>query len=285
MCDYVLTDVILYRSKSMLGACINLNLFVMELIGLTIGHMTPRGNVRIQSDISAELRRGEFTCLLGPNGAGKTTMLRTLSGFIPPLEGSILIDGRNIASYKQSELASKIGVVLTERPSVSSMTVVQLVSLGRSPYTGFWGRLTDRDRQVTEEAMELTGIGGLRDRLVDTLSDGERARVMVAKALAQETPVIFLDEPTAFLDFPGKAEMMRLLRSLAHEQDKTIFQSTHDLNMALALADRIWLADRRLGVRVGTPRELADDGSLQRYFLRPGIAFDPEALEFRVETS
>ncbi len=269
----------------MLGACINLNLFVMELIGLTIGHMTPRGNVRIQSDISAELRRGEFTCLLGPNGAGKTTMLRTLSGFIPPLEGSILIDGRNIASYRQSELASKIGVVLTERPSVSSMTVVQLVSLGRSPYTGFWGRLTDRDRQVTEEAMELTGIGGLRDRLVDTLSDGERARVMVAKALAQETPVIFLDEPTAFLDFPGKAEMMRLLRSLAHEQGKTIFQSTHDLNMALALADRIWLADRRLGVRVGTPRELADDGSLQRYFLRPGIAFDPEALEFRVETS
>ena len=175
----------------MLGACINLNLFVMELIGLTIGHMTPRGNVRIQSDISAELRRGEFTCLLGPNGAGKTTMLRTLSGFIPPLEGSILIDGRNIASYRQSELASKIGVVLTERPSVSSMTVVQLVSLGRSPYTGFWGRLTDRDRQVTEEAMELTGIGGLRDRSDKTPQGGERGRGVGAKGVVRGTTGVF----------------------------------------------------------------------------------------------
>lgn len=255
----------------------------MEMCHLTTGYLTSRGPVRIQKDINATLAAGELTSLLGPNGAGKTTLLRTLAGFIPPLEGSILIDGLAIASYSQGALAKKISVVLTERPSVSSMTVEQLVALGRSPYTGFWGRLADKDRHITDEAMTITGITALRQRLVDTLSDGERARVMVAKALAQETPVIFLDEPTAFLDFPSKAEMMRLLKKLAHEQNKTIFLSTHDLNMALALSDKLWLVDGRLGVRIGTPGELADDLSLERYFIRPGITFDSASLEFRVD--
>lgn len=255
----------------------------MEMQNLTTGYLTSRGPVRIQENINASLAPGELTSLLGPNGAGKTTLLRTLAGFIPPLEGHILIDGMNIASCGQAHLSRKISVVLTERPSVSSMTVEQLVALGRSPYTGFWGRLADRDRRVVEESMMTTGVADLSERLVDTLSDGERAKVMVAKALAQETPVIFLDEPTAFLDFPSKAEMMRLLKRLAREQGKTIFLSTHDLNMALALSDRLWLVDRVLGVRVGTPRELADDSSLTRYFLRPGITFDTESLEFRVD--
>ncbi len=254
----------------------------IELNTLCTGYLTPRGAIRIQSGITATLRGGEFICLLGPNGAGKTTLLRTLSGFIPPLEGNIIIDGQNIASLHQNELSRKIGVVLTERPTVSSMTVEQLVALGRSPYTGFWGRLTDRDRHITEEAMDATGTSSLRDRLVDTLSDGERQKVMVAKALAQQTPVIFLDEPTAFLDFPSKADMMRLLRKLAHEHGKMVFQSTHDINMALALSDCLWLADRKLGVTVGTPRKLADNGALERYFARPGISFDPSIPAFSV---
>ncbi len=255
---------------------------VIELNNLTTGYLTPRGAVRIQSGISATLRAGEFTCLLGPNGAGKTTLLRTLAGFIPPLEGNIMIDRQHLASLRQEVLSRKIGVVLTERPSVSSMTVGQLVALGRSPYTGFWGRLTDRDRHITEEAMQATATTHLRARLVDTLSDGERQRVMVAKALAQETPVIFLDEPTAFLDFPSKAEMMRLLHGLAHEKGMIIFQSTHDLNMALTLADRLWLVDREFGVTIGTPRELADNGALERYFVRDGISFDPAVPSFSV---
>ena len=255
----------------------------IELQSVSTGYFTARNRISIQKNISASLREGEFTCLLGPNGAGKTTLLRTLAGFIPPIDGTVFIDGRHLGSYTQSELSSLLGVVLTERPSVSSMTVEQLVALGRSPYTGFWGRLTDRDRRIVDEAMSATATIGLRGRLVDTLSDGERQKVMVAKALAQETQAIFLDEPTAFLDYPSKAEMMLLLRRLAHEQGKTIFQSTHDLNMALALADRLWLADRNLGVTVGTPRELADSGDLQRYFLRPGISFDSDTLEFRVD--
>lgn len=254
----------------------------MELKNLTTGYFTSRGRIAIQRDITAQLRKGEFTCLLGPNGAGKTTLLRTLAGFMPPLGGSIQIDGVNISLLSPAELSKRIGVVLTERPSVSSMTVEQLVALGRSPYTGFWGRLADRDRRIVEDALAATGTASLKDRLVDTLSDGERQKVMIAKALAQETKVIFLDEPTAFLDYPSKADVMRMLRRLAHEDGKTILQSTHDLNMALALADKVWLVDRQLGVRIGTPRELAGDGSLERYFARPGIDFNPETPTFSV---
>lgn len=254
----------------------------IRLDSVSTGYLTPRGVIHVQSEISASLRRGQFTCLLGPNGAGKTTLLRTLAGFIPALSGTVSINGRPLGSMRQDEIAKQIGVVLTERPTVSSMTVTQLVSLGRSPYTGFWGRLTDHDRRITEEAMLSTGTGGMRDRLVDTLSDGERQKVMIAKALAQETPIIFLDEPTAFLDYPSKAEMMRLLCDLAHNHDKIIFQSTHDLNMALALADLVWLVDRGLGVTIGTPRELADNGALERYFLRPGLTFDPSIPAFAV---
>lgn len=254
----------------------------MELKNLTTGYFTSRGRIAIQRDITAQLKKGEFTCLLGPNGAGKTTLLRTLAGFMPPLVGSIQIDGVNISLLSPAELSKRIGVVLTERPSVSSMTVEQLVALGRSPYTGFWGRLADRDRRIVEDALAATGTASLKDRLVDTLSDGERQKVMIAKALAQETKVIFLDEPTAFLDYPSKADVMRMLRRLAHEDGKTILQSTHDLNMALALADKVWLVDRQLGVRIGTPRELADDGSLERYFARPGIDFNPETPAFSV---
>lgn len=256
----------------------------MQLRNLTTGYVTSQAEIPIQKKLDDELRPGEFTCLLGPNGAGKTTLLRTLSGLLPALGGEVLIDGTNLKAIAPADLSRLIGIVLTERPSVSSMTVSQLVALGRSPYTGFWGRLTDADRKVVDEAMSLTSVTPLRDRLVDTLSDGECQRVMIAKALAQQTPAIFLDEPTAFLDYPSKAEIMLLLRRLSHEKNLIVFQSTHDLNMALTLADRIWLADRRLGVRTGTPRELARNGDLEAYFLRPGIAFDREKPEFHVET-
>ena len=254
----------------------------IDIRDLSTGYRTRRGEVIIQRDLTATLRPGEFTCLLGPNGAGKTTLLRTLSGFQPALGGEIIVDGKHLGLYNESELAKTIGVVLTEKPAVNSMTVYQLVSLGRSPYTGFWGRLSGRDKSVIEKALELTGTVGLSNRLVDTLSDGERQRVMVAKALAQQTPAIFLDEPTAFLDFPSKAEMMMLLKNLANEHGNIIFQSTHDINMALTIADRIWLVDKTLGVTIGTPRELADNGALEAYFSRPFIHFDKSNISFHL---
>jgi iron complex transport system ATP-binding protein len=156
--------------------------------------------------------------------------------------------------------------------------------MGRSPYTGFWGRLTKHDHAIVEESMRLTGTLTLRDRRVETLSDGERQKVMIAKSLAQETPLIFLDEPTAFLDFPSKVETMRLLKSLAKTNRKTVFQSTHDLNMALCLADRIWLVDKKIGVRIGTPTELAESGDLEKFFLREGISFNRGNISFLVDS-
>lgn len=256
---------------------------MLEIEELTTGYHTSKGKVVIQKNINGSLAVGELTCLLGPNGAGKTTLLRTLSGFLPPVGGRILINDRPLQSMSQQEVAKNISVVLTERPSVSSMTVNQLIALGRSPYTGFWGRLTDRDFKVVDKAMSLTNTKSLSNRLVDTLSDGERQKVMIAKALAQETPIIFLDEPTAFLDYPTKAEMFRLLKKIAREEKKIIFLSTHDLNMALALANSLWLVDRKLGVAIGSPRQLADNGKLEQYFLRDGLTFDKKAIAFSVK--
>lgn len=254
----------------------------IDIRNLTTGYPTRRGFVEIEKDLDAKLYSGELTCLLGPNGAGKSTLLRTLSGFLMPLRGTISIEGRELRSYSQAELSKILSVVLTEKPDTVSMTVEQLVSLGRSPYSGFWGRLTGQDEKVVSNAMQSARVYEMRERLVSTLSDGERQKVMIAKALAQQTPVILLDEPTAFLDFMSKVETMVLLKELAHNQGKTIFQSTHDVNMALQIADKIWLVDKNLGVKTGTPAELAESGDLERYFHGPGIAFNYETGLFDV---
>lgn len=255
---------------------------MIELKELTTGYRQPKPK-QITANFSARLERGEMVALLGPNGAGKSTLLRTLSGFQKPLSGEILIDGQEISSIGSKELSRKVSVVLTERPMLENMTVEDLVAMGRVPFTGYFGVLSDQDRAQVAEAIRMVGIENLRCRAVDSLSDGERQKVMIAKALAQETPVIFLDEPTAFLDYPSKVEMMQLLHRLAREAGKTIFMSTHDLELSLQVADRIWLIDREKGVTVGTRRELIANGSLERYFLRPGIEFDPEIGFFRIK--
>ena len=177
----------------------------------------------------------------------------------------------------------RIGVVLTERPSIKGMRVREMVAMGRSPYTGFWGGLKAEDEKAVDEAIAQVGIHNLERRQVDTLSDGERQKVMIAKALAQQTPIIFLDEPTAFLDFPSKVEMLLLLRRLAREMQKTVFLSTHDIELALQTADRLWLMGRDTEeLIIGTPRELAATGALPRFFSGPGIVFDAEALRFKI---
>jgi len=249
---------------------------------LSIGYSTKTGQHVVASALTAALRKGELTCLLGPNGIGKSTLLRTLSAFQPKLGGSVGINGREISDYNDKELSRLIGVVLTEKPDVQQMTVRELVELGRSPYTGFWGTLDDDDRQVVSHSLRLVGIERLAPRLVHTLSDGERQKVMIAKALAQQTPVIYLDEPTAFLDFPSKVEMMQLLARLAREEQKTIFLSTHDVELALQLADQLWLMQPG-GLSVGTPFELAQRGVLSAFIERPGISFNKDTLTIRVQ--
>lgn len=250
---------------------------MFELKHLSTGY----GNRIVTLDINASLVPGELTSLLGPNGVGKSTLLRTLCTFLPPLKGSMLLRGKDISTLSSAQLSKLIGVVLTERPDVQNMTVRDMVGMGRSPYTGFWGRLTAQDKQFVSEAMELAGISPLENRMFNTLSDGERQKVMIAKVLAQQTPVILLDEPTAFLDFPSKVEMMRLLRRLAHEMHKVIFLSTHDVEMALQLSDRLWMMYPGQVV-IGTPAELSGSGQLNRFIQADGITFDPVLMSYRI---
>lgn len=255
----------------------------IRLDGLCIGYRTKGGVKDVARGISAAIHSGELTCLLGANGVGKSTLLRTLSAFQPKTGGYIYIGTREITDYGDKELARVVGVVLTEKPDVQNMTARELVSLGRSPYTGFWGTCSADDYRIVDESIAMTGITGLAHRMVSTLSDGERQKVMIAKALAQQTPVIYLDEPTAFLDFPSKVETMQLLRRICHEAGKTIFLSTHDMELALQTADTVWLMDRERGIVTGTPEDLALDGSLAAFFTRKGISFDPAAGLFRVD--
>ena len=241
----------------------------IRIEGLSIGYRSKHGVKTVAEGISDSIRSGEMTCLLGVNGAGKSTLLRTLSGFLPPLAGEISLFGKPLASYRERELATVIGVVLTEKSNLQNMTVTELVGMGRSPYTGFWGRLSAADRRKVEESLALVGIAPLRDRMVQTLSDGERQKVMIAKALAQETPLIFLDEPTAFLDYPSKVEILHLLHRLSHEMGKTVFLSTHDLELALRVADRVWLMSKQGEVRTGSPENLIVDPETGRFHFEP----------------
>ncbi len=202
---------------------------------LTVGY---RGH-RVVEDISLSLPCGRLVCLLGPNGAGKSTLLRTLCGFQPPIEGTVTISGSDITTMSAAEVARLVSVVLTDRPLTPSLTAREMVGMGRAPYTGFWGRLSDDDRRLVSEAMQAVGVAPLATRRMGRLSDGERQKVMIAKALAQHTPVIVLDEPTAFLDYPSKVAVMKTLARLAHDEGKTILMSTHDLELAAQLGDEL----------------------------------------------
>lgn len=202
---------------------------------LTVGY---RGH-RVVEDISLSLPCGRLVCLLGPNGAGKSTLLRTLFGFQPPIAGTVTISGSDITTMSAAEVARLVSVVLTDRPLTPSLTAAEMVGMGRAPYTGFWGRLSDDDRRLVSEAMQTVGIAPLATRRMGRLSDGERQKVMIAKALAQHTPVIVLDEPTAFLDYPSKVAVMKTLARLAHDEGKTILMSTHDLELAAQLGDEL----------------------------------------------
>ena len=256
----------------------------IRLRDLSIGYPDKHNTKRVAEHLNASIHSGELTCLLGTNGVGKSTLLRTLSAFQPPLGGTIDLLDRPLSTYDDRQLATVIGVVLTEKSDIRNMTVEELVGLGRSPYTGFWGTLKEGDRRIVHEAIARVRIEPLTQRMVHTLSDGERQKVMIAKALAQETPIIFLDEPTAFLDFPSKVEVMQLLHNLTHTLQKTVFMSTHDLELALQIADKIWLMDRTNGIAIGTPEDLSLEGKLSSFFSRKGITYDTETGFFRIDT-
>lgn len=251
----------------------------IQLYNLSIGY----GKHTVVSDINATLNSGRLTCLLGRNGVGKSTLLRTLAGFIPPIAGKIYIQGTPLERLSHQELAEKVSVVLTERMDIRNLTTTELVGLGRTPYTGFWGVLSPEDRKIISKAMQLVGIEQLAGRNVSSLSDGERQKVMIAKALAQQTPIIILDEPTAFLDFQSKVDTLRLLSRLAHELDKTVFLSIHDIELALQITDAIWLLDDQQKLHTGTTKQLIEDGTLRHFIESEHIRFDTDDRVVRLQ--
>lgn len=255
----------------------------LTLNDISLGYRSKGSAITVAEGINASLRSGELTCLLGPNGAGKSTLLRTIAGFISPLSGFVEIEGRKLEDYSREDMSRLVSVVLTDRFNLPDMSVRQLISLGRSPYTGFWGTLSKDDARDIDEVMALTATTGLSQRLVDTLSDGERQKVMIAKALAQHTPIILLDEPTAFLDFPSKVETMSMLRRLSAEQGKTVLLTTHDIEIALQLADRIWMLDRSNGFIDGIPEDIMISGQLSDFFCNNTISFDINTSSFHIK--
>ena len=254
---------------------------ILQTRDLCIGYAPKRRpHVEVAADIGVELLKGELVCLLGPNGAGKSTLMRTLAGLQKPLTGEVHLEGCDLHGLTESERARLLGLVLTERVDVGNLSAYALVALGRYPYTGWDGRLSHEDEEVVRWAIDAVGARDLAGRSVGELSDGERQKVMIARALAQEPAVLLLDEPTAFLDLPRRVEIVQLLRRLAGDSDRAVLLSTHDLDLALRCADRLWLLPQDGPLQTGAPEDLVLSGAFQRAFA--DVEFDPAIGSFQL---
>ncbi len=256
-----------------------MNKELLKVNNLSVGYDV--NSIPLHSDINVEVKEGEFICLLGPNGAGKSTLIKTLSGFLKPIKGTVYYGDKDLNSLQESVVSKMVSVVLTDRIQIQNLTVFELVSLGRTPYTGFFGKLTSKDTDIINKAIEEVGLSDFRYKCIDKMSDGERQKVMIAKALVQETPFIILDEPTAFLDLPAKLEIMQLLKRLSCEKGRGILLSTHDLEMALQIADKIWLLAQGKKLKVGIPEDLVLSNDFKTFFEREGIVFDNYSGSFK----
>ena len=256
---------------------------ILETKRLSVGYRGAKDSFNaVLQNLDLVLQPGEFACLLGPNGAGKSTLLRTLSRTQPALGGSVLLDGAGLDTYSARELARRLSVVLTDPITPGLLTASELVALGRHPHTDWSGRLTDADSAIVAWALEATGSAALAERQVTALSDGERQRVMIARALAQQPRLMLLDEPTAFLDVQRRVEITGLLRRLARETGLAVLLSTHDLELALRTADTVWLVTDDHALRAGAPEDLALAGAFDTVFRSPDVRFDPELGAFRL---
>jgi iron complex transport system ATP-binding protein len=256
---------------------------VLSVRDLTTGYHDPRNPpVVLARDLTAELSSAELVCLLGPNGAGKSTLLNTLSGALAPLSGRVFLGDDDVHRLSASARSRRIGVVLTDRVATGLLTSYQVVCLGRHPYTDWLGRLSSRDHEIAVWALEATGASHLKNRFLGELSDGERQRVLVARALAQEPEVLLLDEVTAFVDLPHRVQLMRLLREVARSSGTAVLLSTHDLDLALRTADRLWVLTRDAGLVEGGPEDLVLSGAIEAAFRGDEVEFDRAAGSFRM---
>jgi len=252
---------------------------------LTVGYRIGRETRSVCANIDVVLAPGELVCLLGPNGAGKSTLMNTLAGALQPLAGTVLLDGVAIQSLSVRERAQRIAIVTTERLQATGLSGYALVALGRHPHTGWLGALTANDTARIEEALLMATASAFRDRQIGELSDGERQRLLLARALAQASSVLILDELTAFLDLPRRVETMHTLRRLAREAGRAVLLSTHDLDLALRSADRIWLLPRDGTLATGIPESLILNGTFAAAFAAEGVEFDINDGNFRVHQS
>ena len=235
---------------------------ILKASSLSIGY----DNKTIVSNINVTLNEGDIIALVGPNGAGKSTLFKTFSTHIKPVSGNIDLFGKDLMAYSPKERAKLLGIVLTERPDDMFLKVFDVVAAGRYPYTGMFGKLNENDENEIKASLELVGVNHLIDRVFNTLSDGEKQKVMIAKAIAQNTPIIMLDEPTAFLDYPSKIELFSLLKKLAKEEKKAILFSSHDLELLLRYTDNLWIIAKNRPFAAGLSPELLRNGIIKEYF-------------------
>lgn len=252
----------------------------VELADLSIGYRSRRRSVTVAAGLAAQARRGELTVLIGPNGAGKSTLIRTLAGLQPALGGRVLLDGADLTALPRDELARRVAVVLTERVDPGLLSARELVGLGRIPHLGLGGRLRPADEEIIDWALAATGAQHLASRPAAELSDGECQRVLTARALAQQPGLLILDEPTAFLDVSSRAALFGLLRELARDQQLAVVLSTHDLELALRVADRVWLMDPAGTLTDTVGEELMLSGRIGDMFGNDTLRFDPASGMF-----
>lgn len=255
---------------------------VLKTENLAIGYCDKSGSTYIAKDLNIELEKGKLVCLLGRNGIGKSTLLRTLSKTQHKLEGEILIDQEHLFDISPARLAKKMSLVLTEKIPESQLSVYELIALGRQPYTNWLGRLSKEDIQKVDEAIDLVQIKHLSDKKNYELSDGQLQKVMIARALAQDTDIIILDEPTAHLDLHHKIEVFKILQNLVNKTNKTIILSTHEVNLALQLADELWLMTEHKFIS-GTTESLIESKDLDKLFPKNQILFNPELKQFTLK--
>jgi len=227
---------------------------MLELKDINIGYK----NKLVQKGINLNIVSGQFIALAGNNGCGKSTFLKTICGVIPPLSGNIIINNKNYSEFTASELASQVSVVLTDKISGFNLTAFDVVASGRIPYLNSFGFLTEEDKLIIETGMSAIGISELSERLFDELSDGQKQKVLIAKAIAQQTPIILMDEPTAFLDYKSRVALFALLKQLAKEKGKTILISSHDIDILFKHVDKV-IYFNESGYQFGEPEKLYDE--------------------------
>ncbi|UCE92631.1 MAG: ABC transporter ATP-binding protein [Flavobacteriaceae bacterium] len=252
---------------------------VLKTNNLCIGYHSKKDEKVISNNLNLNLRKGELICLIGRNGIGKSTLIRTLSKMQPRLSGEILLNDKNIDLYSGNELAKIIGLVLTEKIPASNLTVNELIALGRQPYTNWIGRLTQDDIKHIKKSLETSDLTELAYERCDKLSDGQLQRAMICRALAQNTEIIILDEPTAHLDVQHKIETFRLLKNIAHDLNRAILISTHEIQLATQISDKLWLMTEE-GIIHGNPKELIENKDINLLFDSKKIRFDKETNQF-----